>query len=93
MTVSVGRTDILDSPQEPIEDGTLGGHVMPAPTRHAPMGAFETLQQIDRFCREVYHRIFGPEEGERRYKNLRFVDAVALWQEGLSHSCDPRVLH
>ena len=49
-------------------------------------GTFAQLKQITAFCREVYRRTFGPEEGERRFLRLTAVDAVALWQSGLPDS-------
>lgn len=59
---------------------------MPAPTRLVYVGHYRTLLQITAFCRAVYHRSFGPEEGEARYRKLRFTDAVELWRSGLPDS-------
>ena len=49
-------------------------------------GTSGLLKQITSFCREVYHRTFGPEEGERRFLCLTVVAAVALWHSGLPDS-------
>jgi hypothetical protein len=54
--------------------------------RHVFIGTFQVLGEITRFCRAVYYRTYGPEEGERRFRNLKFTDAVALWRAGLPHS-------
>ena len=49
-------------------------------------GKLQVIGEISRFCRAVYHRSFGPEKGERLFRQLRFEDAVKLWREGLPHS-------
>jgi len=49
-------------------------------------GKLEMLQNVMAFCRQVYHSAFGPEEGERRFRALTLVDAVALWEAGLPDS-------
>jgi hypothetical protein len=46
----------------------------------------DQLRKITRFCREVYFRTFPPDEAERKLRNLTFVDAVLLYQEGLPDS-------
>ena len=55
----------------------------------APMvlsGTSAQLKQITSFCRAVYHRTFGEDEGQRRLTGLSFMDAVALWNSGLPDS-------
>lgn len=49
-------------------------------------GRIETLRNISAFCRQVYYRAFGVEEGERRFQTLSLTAAVALWREGLPES-------
>jgi hypothetical protein len=49
-------------------------------------GRPELLIEVSWFCREVYHRAFGTEEGELRVSQLPLIDAVSLWQAGLPHS-------
>lgn len=49
-------------------------------------GKLELLRSVMAFCRQVYYGAFGPEEGERRFRALTLVDAVALWEAGLPDS-------
>lgn len=39
----------------------------------------QTLAAITDWCRNMHHAVFGPEEGEARYKACRLVDALELW--------------
>lgn len=41
----------------------------------------KTLKQIGAICRSVLRAKHSPEEADRRVKNLKFTDAVKIWQE------------
>lgn len=49
-------------------------------------GRISLLRDIYRFCHQVYHRAFDPEEAERRLAKLTLLDALALWQAGFPAS-------
>jgi len=42
-------------------------------------GRIEALTALNDWCRSLYHVAYGSYEGERRYKNLRLIDALSLW--------------
>ena len=48
----------------------------------------QTIHQVTCFCRAIYHRTFGPMEGEQRLSKLTFKDAVLLWYAGLPESAN-----
>ncbi len=73
--VSSNPADVVELPLDPKRALAFGGKL-------------ELLQSVVAFCRHVYYGAFGPEEGERRYRELTLVDAVALWEAGLPDSRD-----
>ena len=53
------------------------------------VGTPQALQHLTDWCRTIYHTTFGSEEGETRFKNLRLLDAIALYEAGGGEPLDP----
>ena len=48
------------------------------------------LKSVSTFCQKVYHKTFGPEEGEKRFQALSYKKGLALWKAGLPESLSVR---
>ena len=42
------------------------------------------LRALTEWCRALCHLVFGPTEGERRFRRLRVIDVAPLWLRGQS---------
>lgn len=39
----------------------------------------QTFRAISEWCQALHHMVYGPEEGERRYRAMRLKTAIELW--------------
>ena len=59
----------------------MGRRVKDGDTPDAVLFDQELLDQVNAFCRTIYHMAFEPEEAEARLKKLPMLEAIKLWQE------------
>jgi hypothetical protein len=39
----------------------------------------QAFQALTDWCRSMCYLVFGPTEGERRFRRLRVIDVIPLW--------------